>query len=316
MAMGMWDAGHGWMDDVDSDDDLEIVIAVGILPLLLAAILPLVADLAPPQRLPRMGCFYKFSMKPFWGNEEFRRALRVNRDTFMWLKGVLRPHIRLHNTQRGLSSGQRLSIALWYLASGSTMQTVAGVMHCSIATVWRAVHDVVFAIVHVMHDQVRMPDTLEQMQQNAAKFFARGVGIGGTPTGIPQIFAAVDGTHIACRNRGLRQLYNRKGFCSMNVQGVVDADGLFMDVQVGNPGSMHDSRAFEESDLWWHIMHGDLGQLLWEGGKDVGGVWMPLSIVADSAYRCQAFVMPAIKHTTAVRNPAMAVYNAKLTAAR
>ncbi|KAJ9534604.1 hypothetical protein QJQ45_002896 [Haematococcus lacustris] len=27
MAMGMWDAGHGWMDDVDSDDDLEIVIA-------------------------------------------------------------------------------------------------------------------------------------------------------------------------------------------------------------------------------------------------------------------------------------------------
>ncbi|KAL6753041.1 hypothetical protein V8C86DRAFT_2735893 [Haematococcus lacustris] len=48
-------AGHG---DVDTDDDLEIVIALGILPLLLAAILPLVANLAPPQRLPRMGVFY------------------------------------------------------------------------------------------------------------------------------------------------------------------------------------------------------------------------------------------------------------------
>ncbi|GFH14528.1 hypothetical protein HaLaN_10599 [Haematococcus lacustris] len=45
---GQWDGGHGWMDDVDSDDDIEVVIALGILPLLLAAILPLVADLAPP----------------------------------------------------------------------------------------------------------------------------------------------------------------------------------------------------------------------------------------------------------------------------
>ncbi|KAL6747565.1 hypothetical protein V8C86DRAFT_2906841, partial [Haematococcus lacustris] len=44
-----WQWAMGWMDDVDSDDDLEIVIALGFLPLLLAAILPLVADLAPPQ---------------------------------------------------------------------------------------------------------------------------------------------------------------------------------------------------------------------------------------------------------------------------
>ncbi|KAL6755656.1 hypothetical protein V8C86DRAFT_3137560 [Haematococcus lacustris] len=48
MAMGMWDGGHGWMDNVESDDDIEVVIALSILPLLLAAILPLVADLAPP----------------------------------------------------------------------------------------------------------------------------------------------------------------------------------------------------------------------------------------------------------------------------
>ncbi|GFH23761.1 hypothetical protein HaLaN_21426 [Haematococcus lacustris] len=48
MAMGMWDGG--WMDDVESDDDIEVVIALSILPLLLAAILPLVADLAPPQQ--------------------------------------------------------------------------------------------------------------------------------------------------------------------------------------------------------------------------------------------------------------------------
>ncbi|KAL6745750.1 hypothetical protein V8C86DRAFT_1674435 [Haematococcus lacustris] len=49
MAMGMWDGGQSWMDDVESDDDIEVVIALSVLPLLLAAILPLVADLAPPQ---------------------------------------------------------------------------------------------------------------------------------------------------------------------------------------------------------------------------------------------------------------------------
>ncbi|GFH32268.1 hypothetical protein HaLaN_31461 [Haematococcus lacustris] len=70
--MGMWDGGHGWMDDVESDDDIEVVIALSVLPLLLAAILPLVADLAPPQRLPRMDC-------PVWEmrSSDVRQQVRI-----------------------------------------------------------------------------------------------------------------------------------------------------------------------------------------------------------------------------------------------
>ncbi|GFH28234.1 hypothetical protein HaLaN_26691, partial [Haematococcus lacustris] len=61
-----WQWAMGWMDDVDSDDDLEIVNALGFFRCCWQPSCLL--------RLPRMGCFYKYSMKPFWGHEEFGRA--------------------------------------------------------------------------------------------------------------------------------------------------------------------------------------------------------------------------------------------------
>ncbi|GFH28923.1 hypothetical protein HaLaN_27492, partial [Haematococcus lacustris] len=68
MGMGMWDGGHGWMDDVESDDDIEVVRSLKRSSVVVGSHL---ADLAPPQRLPRMDC-------PVWENEEFGRATTVD----------------------------------------------------------------------------------------------------------------------------------------------------------------------------------------------------------------------------------------------
>ncbi|KAJ9533601.1 hypothetical protein QJQ45_026668, partial [Haematococcus lacustris] len=166
-------------------------------------------------------------------DDEYVRLFRMGRGTFDWLKSQLEPHIGT----RELCAGQRLALALRYLASGATMRVVAADMGRGHATVHEAVHEVCAAIVDELHGMIHMPTTVEELTLSASAFMTAG-------DGLPQCFAAVDGTHVAVRDLGLRALYNRKGFCSFNVQAVCNGEGLWIAVEVGNAGSMHDARAF------------------------------------------------------------------------
>ncbi|KAJ9513388.1 hypothetical protein QJQ45_001405 [Haematococcus lacustris] len=265
-----------------------------------------------------MGCFYEHVMEPHWSDKEFRKAVRLSRASFMWLRDELAPHITKETTpfKRGLVAGQRLAMALWYLASGGTLQSVAHIMNCGTTTVWAAVHDVCNAIVENLRHIIRMPNTREQLRHNAEEFFEMSARVAG-PGGIPQMVGVVDGTHVAVEHKGGdRRLFNRKGYCSLNVQGVCDASARWIDVQVGNAGSMHDARAFHESDLYNNMRHGPLGPLLWSSVEDVGGVVMPYSILADSAYMCETFVLPCYKQTTAEGHFGREAFNSKASQAR
>jgi len=68
----------------------------------------------------------------------------------------------------------------------------------------------------------------------------------------PGVIGAIDCTHIKIKPpKAIADAYrNRKGFKSLNVQGVCDADGVFTYVNSMWPGSTHDSRIFKESSLY------------------------------------------------------------------
>ncbi|KAJ9504692.1 hypothetical protein QJQ45_029622 [Haematococcus lacustris] len=150
--------------------------------------------------------------------------------------------------------------------------------------------------------------TVEELTLSASAFMTAG-------DGLPQCFAAVDGTHVAVKDLGLRALYNRKGFCSFNVQAVCNGEGRWIAVEVGNAGSMHDARAFSESSLG-RGLQGVVGQFLWSARMPVQGTAMPMSILADSAYACSTFVLPAYKDNVANGCPNKARYNTLHSRAR
>ncbi|KAJ9511174.1 hypothetical protein QJQ45_013208 [Haematococcus lacustris] len=237
-------------------------------------------------------------------DDEYVRLFRMGRGTFDWLKSQLEPHIGT----RELCAGQRLALALRYLASGASMRVVAADMGRGHATVHEAVHEVCAAIVNELHGMIHMPTTVEELTLSASAFMTAG-------DGLPQCFAAVDGTHVAVKDLGLRALYNRKGFCSFNVQAVCNGEGLWIAVEVGNAGSMHDARAFSESSLG-RGLQGVVGQFLWSARMPVQGTAMPMSILADSAYACSTFVLPAYKDNVANRCPNKARYNTLHSRAR
>ena len=70
--------------------------------------------------------------------------------------------------------------------------------------------------------------------------------------GFPQCAGAVDGTHIpiASPQHCPADHYNRKGWHSVIMQGVVDYHGLFTDIYVGWSGQVHDARVFSNSALY------------------------------------------------------------------
>ncbi|KAL1468251.1 hypothetical protein MTO96_025559 [Rhipicephalus appendiculatus] len=70
-------------------------------------------------------------------------------------------------------------------------------------------------------------------------------------SGLPDVVGAIDGCHvrIARPTESEQSYYNRKKFHSIILQGVCDADMMFIDVFIGIPGRAHDSRVLQDSLL-------------------------------------------------------------------
>lgn len=96
--------------------------------------------------------------------------------------------------------------------------------------------------------------------------------------GIPYVVGAVDGSHIPIVAPSLHaaDYYNRKGFHSILLQGVVSSKCLFWDFDIGWAGSMHDA------NLWGRTA---IGQFC-EAGK-----LAPYALVGDAAYPCRPWML-------------------------
>ena len=106
--------------------------------------------------------------------------------------------------------------------------------------------------------------------------------------------------------------YNWKGFYSVVLQGLVDANYRFIDIYVGWPGSVHDARVFAHSSLYNKIM---TGNLLPDKTEKLHGVDVPLYMIGDSAYPLQSWLMKPFPHNSAL-SPGQQQYNHMISSAR
>ncbi|XP_071486760.1 uncharacterized protein [Diadema antillarum] len=105
-----------------------------------------------------------------------------------------------------------------------------------------------------------------------------------TTLGFPQAAGAIDGTHIPIKapEEAKEDYFNRKHFYSVVLQAVVDADGRFIDTNVGRPGSVHDARVFALSSVKKRLAEGILFNP--SPTREINGIDIPLALLGDPAY--------------------------------
>ena len=88
--------------------------------------------------------------------DEIKDRFRFNPDTIMYLARALSGDL-VGMTMRSLPVIIQLCIALRFMATGSFLVTVGDCFNVSKATAFRAVKDVLNAIVHLLHHHVAFP---------------------------------------------------------------------------------------------------------------------------------------------------------------
>ncbi|KAA8593996.1 hypothetical protein FQN60_004830, partial [Etheostoma spectabile] len=195
---------------------------------------------------------------------------------------------------------------VWKLATGSEYRTVGHLFRGSVTTMFQCLQEFVAAAeILLVPELICFPDQ-EKFAKMAAYTERRW--------GIPQCVGAIDGSHIPiiAPQEYHCEYFNRKGWHSIILQGVVDGKGLFWNVFVGLPGSIHDARVLRLSQLWELASRGNFFPA---STRNIGGVKAGYYILRDSAYPLQNWLLKPFNDTGRL-SAEQQIYNKKICRAR
>ncbi|XP_068710741.1 putative nuclease HARBI1 [Montipora foliosa] len=205
-------------------------------------------------------------------DEELRNRFRFGRQGIGYITNLIADELR-RSTRRNhaLPPLQQVLIALRFYASGSFLQVIGDTAGVDKSTVSRVVTNVSNALIAKHSEFITWPTDAEVAEVKNS-FYRRG--------GFPCVIGCVDGTHIRIQapNEHENAYVNRKGFHSINVQGVCNHEGKFTNIVARWPGSCHDSHIFRSSNIC---------QFLEENHNSLDdGI-----VLGDSGYACSPFLM-------------------------
>ncbi|XP_078581876.1 uncharacterized protein LOC144865182 [Branchiostoma floridae x Branchiostoma japonicum] len=215
---------------------------------------------------------------------EWYKRFRMRKATFQMLCDELDPELRHKDTRMrdAISVQKRLAIGLYWLASGDLMRSVADLFGVSVSSACNIIHEVHNAINEVLFRRYLTFPTGQKLRETIHGFMEKWQ--------FPQCAGAVDGSHIPINapTKDPTDFFNRKGYHSVILQGVVDHLYRFIFVQrftdicVGRPGSVHDARVLRDSPFFTRMESGTM--LPRELTREIEGVPVPVAVLGDAAY--------------------------------
>ena len=196
--------------------------------------------------------------------------------TFEYLCSTLAPYMLRRDTNMRLAVPVQVKVAvsITRLATGNSMQCIADLYKIGLSTSQLAVSQFTRAVKSVLlKTYIRWP-TVSVMEKFAEEF--------QDIHDIPYVVGAVDGSHISIVAPRLHaaDYFNRKGFHSILLQGVVSSRCVFWDFDIGWAGSMHDANLWARSDIGKFCEDGRLS---------------PYALVGDAAYPCRPWMLAPYK---------------------
>ena len=182
-----------------------------------------------------------------------------------------------------------MAVTLWCLATPCEYRTIAPLFGIARSTVSDIVQETCkLLVLTLFHKYIHFP--IGEELDNLVDTFK-------SKWGVPHCIGAIDGCHIPIASPAMNRTdhYNRKGWYSMILQGVVDHSYRFIDVNIDWPGSVHDARVFSHSSIYKKITE---HTLLPDRTISVNEVSIPLYLISDSAYFFQTWLMKPFTHGT------------------
>lgn len=173
--------------------------------------------------------------------------------------------------RKAIEVEKRVGLTLWFLATGADYRTIShlfGVAKSTVCGHERGLLQYSQLIATPIYSNSALKEIVSGFERDHD---------------FPQCAGAVDGTHIpiVSPQECPADYYNRKGWHSIILQGVVNNRGLFTDVYVGWPGRVHDARVFANSSLF---VRGQNKTLLPNWVKRISNTDVPLVVLGDPAY--------------------------------
>jgi len=194
----------------------------------------------------------------------------MTQDNFFALHRLLFPYVKYRSLRtsgrdhrvrqrKGAANGivpssTRLAVAIRYFAGGSPYD-LGGLFAISIKEVYRSGVGIIVDIINNCHElSIQFPMDHASQKKVALGFKAKSVA------GFDCCIGAIDGILIwtecpsaddciRSKNGPLKYMCGRKKKFGLNMMGTVDAEGRFLNIQIGHPGSTLDYLAFATSDL-------------------------------------------------------------------
>ena len=173
-----------------------------------------------------------------------------------------------------ITAEQQILLSLWMLANKDSYREASDRFNVSLSTAWDLFMQFCFTCTSMAHLIIKWPENLLMTKQafsNAA--------------GFPGVVGCIDGTHIPIlmpQENGHRYI-NRKGVPSVILLATCDNKLKFTWINVGWPGSVHDSRVYRNELL--PILEEDGEEMLGRDGHILGDAAFPLSKWIQTPFR-------------------------------
>ena len=212
------------------------------------------------------------------------------------------------NYRKALSPGLKLAITLRYLASGASYKTLQYSFRVAHNTIASLIPEVCEAIIAEFGEEVLSCPTTPDGWREVAEQFNR-------KWQFPHAIGALDGKHISirCPPATGSIYYNYKGFFSIVLMALVDADYKFLFVDSGCNGSSSDGGTFKTCPLGVAMQDGTVG-LPEHDALPNDDQPIPYYIIADDAFALNTWLMKPFSHRQLTREER--IFNYRLSRAR
>lgn len=148
---------------------------------------------------------------------------------------------------RQLLVQRQVAIAIRRLSTGDQVLGIGELLGVSASTVSKCTWKFVRAMNSKFAHLIKWP-TGDELEEVKAGFRLKG---------FPNCYGAIDGTHFPIefpRGENSVDYYNYKHNISVSMQAIVDANGHFLDICGGWPGSVQDSRLMRNSKFYHDVI--------------------------------------------------------------